>query len=458
MLNYILSYFAPNESICIAIRAGFIYNLLDMNKKDRKNITIPHIGRRIIKTTVAVFICLLVCYLLGFRGAQMPSEACITAIICMQPLVRDTRQYAINRVIGTLIGSVWGLLLLLLLTKVPAAGSHMAVLYLLMAVGTMLSIYTAVLLGKNDTSGLAAIVFLCIVIAFPEIDEPLKQAGLRILNVFIGTAVAIAVNTFRLPRRKDDRIVFFVRTKDLVSDRFSQMDPAVQFRFNRLCLEGARISLVSEHAPAFFAMQLGQTELNTPMIVMDGAAIYNTKNNSFLWTAPIEKKSLEMLISALGELGFSYFTYTVHNNRTSIFHTGEYSEAEGRVLDRMKRSPYRDYLSGDLPADSEVVYVKIVADDDRIGKVSAALHRALPERRYRMVVRAESGVDGVSSLYVYDSSAVPGHARAVLMNMLNENGSPLEFDEPVLKNGYRGEGDALRLLSGIEKKFEPTGF
>ena len=143
---------------------------MDIEKKIRN---IPHLGQRIIKTTVAVFICLLVCYIIGYRGAQMPSEACITAIICMQPLVRDTRQYAINRVIGTLVGSVWGLLLLLILTSVPAAAEHYTLLYLVMAIGMMLSIYTAVLLGKNDTSGLAAIVFLCIVIAFPEIDHPI---------------------------------------------------------------------------------------------------------------------------------------------------------------------------------------------------------------------------------------------------------------------------------------------
>ncbi|MBR3302228.1 MAG: FUSC family protein, partial [Firmicutes bacterium] len=128
---------------------------------DKRIYNIPHLGQRIIKTSIAVFICLLVCYLIGYRGAQMPSEACITAIICMQPQIRDTRQYAVNRVIGTLVGSVWGLLLILLLSAVPAATEHYALLYLLMAIGMMLSIYTAVLLGKSDTSGLAAIVFLC---------------------------------------------------------------------------------------------------------------------------------------------------------------------------------------------------------------------------------------------------------------------------------------------------------
>ena len=428
---------------------------MDIDKKIRN---IPHLGQRIIKTTVAVFICLLVCYIIGYRGAQMPSEACITAIICMQPLVRDTRQYAINRVIGTLVGSVWGLLLLLILTSVPAAAEHYTLLYLVMAIGMMLSIYTAVLLGKNDTSGLAAIVFLCIVIAFPEIDHPIEQAALRIAYVFLGTIVAIAVNTFRLPRRKNGNMVFFARTKDLVPNRFSQMHPAVQFRLNRLGQDGARICLMSEHAPAFFAMQRGHTELGTPLIVMDGAAIYSTKDNSYLWTQPMEEANLKALLDVLNGLGYSYFIYTVHKNRTSIFHAGGYTKEERQLLERMKSSPYRDYLEGELTDMSEVVYVKIVSEDSRIAEVSAALHKALPERPYRMVVRSQDYVPGASAVYIYSSLAVPGHARAVLMDMLKNDGEELVFDEPVLKDGYRSEADAMRLLGKIEKKYEPVLF
>ena len=74
---------------------------------------LPPLGQRIVKTSVAVFLCLLVYWLRGYRGQDMPTEAAITAIICMQPYVRDSRDYAVSRFTGTLIGVVWGLLFLL---------------------------------------------------------------------------------------------------------------------------------------------------------------------------------------------------------------------------------------------------------------------------------------------------------------------------------------------------------
>ena len=80
---------------------------------------LPHVGQRITKTTFAVFLCLIIYYLRGYQGESMPTEAMITAIICMQPYVRDSRDYALNRLAGTLIGAGWGLLFLLLLLVFP---------------------------------------------------------------------------------------------------------------------------------------------------------------------------------------------------------------------------------------------------------------------------------------------------------------------------------------------------
>ena len=43
--------------------------------KTERHFYLPHIGQRIVKTSIAVFITLLVYYLRGYRGAEMPAEA-----------------------------------------------------------------------------------------------------------------------------------------------------------------------------------------------------------------------------------------------------------------------------------------------------------------------------------------------------------------------------------------------
>ena len=189
------------------------------NIKKERHFYLPHIGQRIVKTSIAVFITLLVYYLRGYRGAEMPAEAAITAIICMQPYVRDTRDFAVNRFIGTLIGAAWGLGFLLLMLIFPAMGTDLLLVYLRMAIGVMLTLYTCVLVHRPDTSAQAAIVFVCMVIAFPDIEAPLQQALTRFAGVLLGTCASIAVNVFRLPRDKERGYVFFVKIADLVPDR-----------------------------------------------------------------------------------------------------------------------------------------------------------------------------------------------------------------------------------------------
>lgn len=419
---------------------------------------LPHLGQRIIKTTVAVFLCLLFYYLRGYRGQDMPTEAAITAIICMQPYVRDTGAYAINRFVGTLIGAFWGLLLLLMLNDFPSLGTSVLLLYAMMALGVLLSLYTAVLVRMSDASGLASIVFLCIVIAFPDIDEPLRQAAHRILDVFVGTAVATAVNIFRLPRGKRPEQVFFLRMKDLSPDRFSHVPAAALMHLNYLYNDGAKISLMSEHAPAFFSLQMNGVKLSAPLVVMDGAAIYDANENRYLQAVTIPPEDSAPVRARLESLGISYFIYTIHNDKTCIFHSGEYREEETLVYERMHRSPYRSYLEGEIYEPEEIVYLKIIATCDRVMEIEHSLRTVLPKGRLRRIVRPQEGREDLASLYIYAHGATMEQAQRRLMEMLRESDPSLSPVSVRLRAGYRSERDAIHLLNLVGNAYEPPLF
>ena len=417
---------------------------------------LPAIGARIMKTTIAVFICLIIYYLRGYHGSEMPTEACITAIVCMQPYVRDSRDYAVNRFTGTMIGAVIGLLFLLLTMVLPHLGYVNALLYLGMAVGVLMCLYTAVLVGKPDTASLAAIVYLCVVIAFPDIEDPLRQAGHRILDLFIGTIVAIGVNISHLPREKHRERVIFIRTKDLVPDRFSMITPAVLFRLNRLYEDGAKICLMSEHAPAFFMLQMSDTRLNTPLIVMDGAAIFDANENRYIRTETIEQEESDRLHERLQALGISYFVYTVHNNKTCIFHYGEFRETERVVYGKMRRSPYRDYLEGEVYDPNEIVYFKVIEEDSRLIEIESHLHKIMPKGKVRAIRRKQAGTKGIGGLYIYSHTATMEQAKKHLMLMLNEEEEGLEPVEIRARRPYQAERDAMHLMHKVRDSYEPV--
>ena len=418
----------------------------------------PRIGQRMIKTAVAVLICLLFYYLRGRQGEDMPTEAAITAIICMQPYVSDTREYALNRMTGTLIGAFWGLLFLFLLLAFPVLGHNLYVLYTLMAFGVLCGLYTAVAFRKPDASGLAAIVFICIVITFPEIEDPLWDAMDRILGVLVGTAVAIGVNVARLPRTRNPKRIFFIRSADLLPDRFAQISPAVLFRLNSLGRDGARICLISRHAPAFFVSQMSAAVLNLPMIVMDGAALYDVGKNRYLWKETIRESDSALLTEKLDRMGRSYFLYAVHRNRTCIFHQGTLTEQEREVLNRLRSSPYRSYLNEEAYARSEIICIKLIGADAEIERLQTSLHTFLRGRRLRASVQPQAGVAGVSGLYIYSERATVRKAERQLIQLLQKMETDLCPEELFLPSGYRSEHDAMDLLYRLYNRYAPVRF
>ena len=417
--------------------------------------SLPHIGQRMLKTALAVFACLAFYCLRGYRGGDMPTEAAITAIICMQPYVKDSRDYALNRMTGTLIGAGWGLLFLLLLFWVESFGAGLYLIYGLMAVGVLLSLYTAVALHKPDASGLSAIVFICIVIAFPDIEDPLRQTLDRFLGVAVGTAVAIGVNVFRLPRGKNPKLLFFLRTSDLIPDRFSPLSPAVLFRLNTLQKEGAKLCLISRHAPAFFISQLSAARLRLPMIVMDGAAIYDIVENRYFWSAPIPEDGAARLRLRLDKAELSYFLYTVHRNKTCVFHRGALTEEERAVLDQLRRSPYRSYLDEDVYSEAEIVCVKLIRPEAEIRSLQRKLQSFLRAKHLRSLIQPQDGFPGVSGLYIYSDAATVPHAQARMLEYLSETEPDLQPVSLSLPQGYRSEHDAMVLLYRLRNLYAP---
>ena len=298
--------------------------------------------------------------------------------------------------------------------------------------------------------------FICIVIAFPDIEDPLRQAADRFLGIFVGTVAAVGVNVLHLPRGRNRNLVFFLHSSDLVADRFSQISPSVLFRLGTLYQEGARICLISTHAPAFFASQLGAVQLSLPMIVMDGAAVYDVHDNRYLWAETIPEKAAAKLRERLDRMGRSYFLYTVHNNKTCIFHRGDYSAQEQSVLYTLRRTPYRSYLDEEDYAPEEVVCFKLIGADAPVRLLEEELKDVLREERLRGVVRPQAGIEGVSALYIYSEHATVRRAENYLMLNLRKKQAGLEAVEMRAPGGYRSEHDAMVLLYRLRNRYAPV--
>lgn len=419
---------------------------------------LPPLGHRIIKSAIAVFICLLIHILRGYNGDV--AHSAVTAILCIQPYMADTRSFAIDRVIGTLLGSAWGFVFLLLLYLMPVLRQYILIVYFLMSFIVMLAIYSTVLLKKTSISALVAIVCLGILTQYSACDSPLLNTLNNLFDTIIGTFVAIFVNFFHLPRRKHPELLFFVRTRDIVPDRYRSIPSSVHIMLDHLYNDGARICLVSRWAPAFIISQMGLLNVNAPFIVMDGAALYDIKENRYLDVIEIPKPDAARLCEIIKHFGAGCNIYTVQNNTMSIFHKGEMNEAEQQTYAIMKRSPYRNYIDGDYHDEDKIALIRVLDTPERIEQLAYLVQSVLPPGMFRMELREDATFNEYRGLYFFSPKAsVAEMKKRVLSYMEHETDSALKpVDILPRMSGYLPEHDAMLLLGRLKNAYEPIHF
>lgn len=153
-----------------------------------KPVKIPGVGMRNVKTALAAAFCALAYYFVG----RSPAFACIGAIFGMGSDMEDSRKNGGNRLFGTLIGGLLGMLLFRIYLIFKPDGAYTLWLVPLTFIGTVILIVLCqmVWVGGVQPGG----VVLCILLFNTPTDTYITYAMNRILDTGIGVLAAIFVN------------------------------------------------------------------------------------------------------------------------------------------------------------------------------------------------------------------------------------------------------------------------
>lgn len=163
-----------------------------------KKIIFPKVGMRIIKTTIAVFLCAIIGY---FRG-QVPFYSMIAAVLCLQSDLSSSFKSALTRTIGTFIGGAFGLVILLI-TEYAHIPPLSILYYSIVAVCTIPIIYTTVLLERKPSSYITCVVFFSITVSHIIDEMPILFVWHRVSDTLIGIGVSLFIN-YIIPYKNKD--------------------------------------------------------------------------------------------------------------------------------------------------------------------------------------------------------------------------------------------------------------
>ncbi|MFY9213480.1 MAG: FUSC family protein [Tissierellaceae bacterium] len=172
------------------------------------------IGMRTLKTGLSVAVSLLISELLNLKN---PSLVGIAAIVSMQSSVNESFVAGKNRILGTFVGALVGLIFSYLLPYN----------YFFLGLGIVVVIYLHNIFGWSQSLSLSAIVFL-VVFLYQE-DSRLIYALNRLLDTFIGVVVSMLINYFIVPPHNRQSFVYlkdniYVVIKGLIHDMITNVN------------------------------------------------------------------------------------------------------------------------------------------------------------------------------------------------------------------------------------------
>lgn len=177
------------------------------------------IGMRNIKTTLSVFLCLLLFEIINRENSIF---ACIAAVICLQNTIDDSMKTGRARVIGTIIGGVVGAMVLFIVNTF----FDNRILIFIIPIGIMILIKICVSINMRQSVVICCVVYLSVMITKNHDSGYLLYTINRVVDTSIGILIALLVNKYvGIPEKL---ISMFKQEEDLDNDITEESEDKLQ--------------------------------------------------------------------------------------------------------------------------------------------------------------------------------------------------------------------------------------
>lgn len=336
----------------------------------KTEIKLPTVGNRIIKSAVGVLLCWCVYLLRGRSG--IPFYSMLATLWCIQPYINKTFSMALQRTVGTLIGAFFGLITIVLEIYVFDIYDR-PIGFFIVALMIIPVIYTTLLIKRQNASYFSCVVFLSITVIHIMDENPYMFVLNRVLDTFIGIIIGMLVNSARLPRRHIKDVLFTAELDDMLSPITEQLTAFSKIEINRMLSEGLKFTLVTMRTPASLMNILSEVNLSLPVVVMNGAALYDFRENSYVKVYIISRDSCERVRAIVNASDMNVFTNALCDDSLVIYYDKLQNEAEHAIFSSLKTSPYRNYMNRAPQAEDKVIYLMIVDKSDKIASLYSEL-------------------------------------------------------------------------------------
>lgn len=414
----------------------------------------PPIGMRIIKSAIAVMLCFCVSFIRGNSGIVFYSQ--LAALWCMQVYVSNTRKNAAQRMIGTVIGAIYGLVFLLIKRGMAMQwGDFQMIDAAVISLMLVAVLYTTVLIKKKQASYFSCVVFLSIAVNHMSDGNPYLFVWNRFLDTVIGIVIGIGVNCFSLPKDKRKDILFISGLDDTLLNKDYNLSDYSRIELNRMLDEGVNFTISTMRAPASLMEPMRDIRLKLPVIAMDGAVLYDICEKMYIKTYVISYTQSRKIMSLIKENGLMCFSNVIVDDMLVIYYGDTQDKIQQKLISDLRKSPYRNYVKRELPETEYVVYFMLLYPKAVIESFYKVLEKNNLTKELKVLKYDSQDYPGYAYIKIYNKNATKTNMICYLKEMLG-------IEKTVTFGSIEGKydvvvqsGDTNEVVHILKKLYEP---
>ena len=413
---------------------------------------LPPIGMRIIKSSIGVLLGFIIYLIRGRQGA--PFYTALSVLWCMQPYTSNAKANAIQRTIGTFIGAFFGLIMILVEFYLLPLDNEL-IRYILISILIIPVIYTTVIINKKNASYFSCVVYLSIVVNHLTDTNPYLFVINRILDTMIGIILALIINTARIPRKKNKNVLFVSELDKVLLNMQSTLTPYSKVELNKMLDDGAEFTIVTMRTPAALLEALKDIRIKLPVVAMDGAMLFDIKNNRCLKLYKMSYLESKELINLFNDGGLHCFVNVVVEDSVLIYYGDFKNEAEETIYKELRYSPYRNYIKEELPERYGAAYLMTIDKSEKIDEIHKELELKGYVNRFKVLKYQSEDFKGYSYIKIYNKKANKENMIDEIRKMINVD-KIIRFETTQESTGVIiGKNDSNEMVKNLKKIYEP---
>lgn len=369
-----------------------------------------HIGKRIIKTAITLFIVLLIYIALlaldnlfeishdNFKAPSnmyTPFFAGIAAVYATHQNRKLSIKQAKVRSIGSIVGGYFGMIIVflyeLVALKLFSFENNIILFnlirYIIISLSIIPLIVFTVKIKQVDAVFITCLTFLSVTISQRNGGMPVLQfATNRVLSTLIGVAISLFVNSYLFTFKKCNKNILFVSAleRNFLSDN-EELSPYVKYKLNELNEYEIPFVFATTKSAASFDYIFKGVNISQPMVLMNGAAKYHLNTKKYDKVYHIHTNARQYIDKILKDHKMNAFIYTINENTLHAYHNKLVNEGEKLYYNHKRERNSYSFVRAELPSDLKANLYTIIDTKQNVDKIKYLVETSLYKNEVNVV-------------------------------------------------------------------------